>query len=69
MSKKALIVWGGWDGHEPQQIAEIFRTTLLDMGFDVEVSEEILDFIAIHFDECLCNDCMEELKNELVFIK
>jgi hypothetical protein len=37
--------------------------------FDVKVSEEILDFIAIHFDECLCNDCMEELKNELVFIK
>ena len=30
--------------------------------FDVEVSEEILDYIAIHFDECLCNDCMEELK-------
>ena len=22
MKKKALIVWGGWDGHEPDQVAE-----------------------------------------------
>ena len=22
---KALIVWGGWEGHEPDKVAEIFR--------------------------------------------
>lgn len=22
--RKALIVWGGWDGHEPEQVADIF---------------------------------------------
>ena len=22
--KKALIVWGGWDGHQPKEVAEIF---------------------------------------------
>jgi len=30
--------------------------------FEVEVPEDVLDYIAIHFDECLCNECMEELK-------
>jgi hypothetical protein len=22
--RKALIIWGGWDGHEPKQISEVF---------------------------------------------
>ena len=26
--RKALIVWGGWDGHQPQQVAEIFEREL-----------------------------------------
>jgi len=25
MLKKALISWGGWDGHEPEQCASIFE--------------------------------------------
>lgn len=37
--KKALIVWGGWDGHEPEQVADIFRSTLEAEGFEVEVSD------------------------------
>ena len=39
MSKKALIVWGGWDGHEPGAVAELFGRFLTLDGFDVEVSE------------------------------
>lgn len=35
--KKALIVWGGWDGHEPKQCADIFAPILADEGFDVDV--------------------------------
>ena len=31
---------------------------------EVDVPEKILDHIAIHFDECLCDDCLEELKGE-----
>jgi type 1 glutamine amidotransferase len=38
---KALIVWGGWDGHEPQQVAEIMSTQLKDVGFEVEVSDTL----------------------------
>jgi type 1 glutamine amidotransferase len=37
----ALIVWGGWSGHQPQQVAEIFRTLLVNEGFTVEVSDTL----------------------------
>ncbi len=40
-SYKALIVWGGWDGHEPQQVAELFRESLVELGFDVTVSDTL----------------------------
>ena len=36
MSRKALITWGGWDGHQPQQVAELFRTILENDGMEVE---------------------------------
>jgi type 1 glutamine amidotransferase len=44
MIKKVLIVWGGWDGHEPQQIAELFRDILKDESFEVEVSNTLDSF-------------------------
>ncbi len=44
MKKKALIVWGGWDGHEPQQVAELFRTILEEERFEVEVSDHLEAF-------------------------
>lgn len=40
-NRKALIVWGGWDGHQPQQVAEIFEKQLKDHGFEVEVSDTL----------------------------
>jgi uncharacterized protein len=39
--KKALIVWGGWDGHEPEQVAEIFAAGLRRHGVDVTVSDTL----------------------------
>lgn len=39
--KKALIVWGGWDGHQPKEVAEIFRGILLSEQFEVEVSDTL----------------------------
>jgi type 1 glutamine amidotransferase len=39
--RSALIVWGGWDGHEPQQVAEIFQKELTQKGFDVTVSDTL----------------------------
>ena len=39
--KKALIVWGGWDGHTPKQTAELQAAWLTDRGFEVEVSDTL----------------------------
>ena len=41
MSKKALIVSGGWDGHHPVQIAELFQRVLTEDGFIVEKSDTL----------------------------
>jgi type 1 glutamine amidotransferase len=35
--KKALMVWGGWDGHQPKQTVERFAPFLKSQGFDVRV--------------------------------
>jgi len=39
MSKKALMVYGGWQGHEPKQCVDVFAPILADEGFDVELSD------------------------------
>jgi type 1 glutamine amidotransferase len=41
MAKKAFITWGGWEGHEPQQTAEVCRDLLLEEGFDVTLSDSL----------------------------
>ena len=37
----ALFVWGGWDGHEPQQCRDIFVPFLHDQGYEVTVSDTL----------------------------
>ena len=39
--KKALIVYGGWEGHEPRQCVDIFAPILTDEGFDVDLSDTL----------------------------
>ena len=39
--KKALMVYGGWPGHEPKQCVEIFAPLLEARGFEVEVSDTL----------------------------
>ena len=38
---KALIVQGGWQGHEPKQVSEILARALRERGFEVEVSNTL----------------------------
>ena len=33
--REALIVWGGWSGHEPEQCADIIAGMLRELGFKV----------------------------------
>jgi uncharacterized protein len=39
--KKALVVWGGWGGHEPEPVAGILSRALREDGFEVEVSDTL----------------------------
>ena len=41
MKKRVLIVWGGWEGHEPKQCAELFAGLLAERGFDVVVRDTL----------------------------
>jgi type 1 glutamine amidotransferase len=43
--KKALIVWGGWDGHEPKQCTDIFAPILRAEGYDVEISDTLDSYL------------------------
>jgi len=43
--KKALFVWGGWDGHEPKQCVDIFAPILEKQGFGVEVSNSLDSYL------------------------
>ncbi len=45
--KSALLVWGGWEGHEPKQCVDLFAPILEAEGFQVEVS----DSLAVYEDE------------------
>jgi type 1 glutamine amidotransferase len=40
-NRAALMVWGGWDGHEPKQCVEIYAPWLRDQGFEVTVSDTL----------------------------
>ena len=41
---KALIVYGGWDGHEPDKVANILARKLREHKFDVELSDTLDSF-------------------------
>lgn len=42
--KTALIVWGGWEGHEPQRCAEFFASKLAERGIRAETSDTLASF-------------------------
>ena len=39
--KSALLVWGGWEGHEPEQTAKIFNEVLQGEGYKTEVTNSL----------------------------
>jgi len=49
MSKQALVVRGGWDGHTPVESTDIFVAFLKEAGYDVSVS----DTLDAYLDEAL----------------
>jgi uncharacterized protein len=41
---KALITWGGWDGHEPDKVAALFAGWLREAGMAVTVTDTLACF-------------------------
>ena len=41
MPRKALIVYGGWDGHQPKEVAQVFDRVLKEDGFETEMAETL----------------------------
>jgi len=39
--KKAVFIWGGWDGHEPKQCTDVFAPWLQAQGFAVELANSL----------------------------
>jgi type 1 glutamine amidotransferase len=39
--KLALMVWGGWAGHQPRQCVELFAPLLRDAGYEVEITDTL----------------------------
>lgn len=42
--RKALIVWGGWKGHDPEECAHIIRDMLTEDGFSVALANTTAAF-------------------------
>jgi type 1 glutamine amidotransferase len=42
--KHALIAWGGWEGHQPQQQAEFWSAWLRTQHFEVELADTVAVF-------------------------
>jgi len=42
---KALVIHGGWEGHEPKQVAELFANLLANQGFDVGLSDTLDSYL------------------------
>ncbi|MBN1555139.1 MAG: ThuA domain-containing protein [Phycisphaerae bacterium] len=42
---KALIVYGGWDGHQPEEVSKVFEAALKQKGVEVERSDTLDSFL------------------------
>ncbi len=45
MSKNVLIVYGGWDGHDPKQTSHLFAGLLEEAGLNVTLSQTLDSFL------------------------
>ena len=45
--RKALIIQGGWDGHEPVQVSEVFARVLREEGFEVVTVTDGVTAVAV----------------------
>ena len=46
MAKTALMVWGGWEGHQPKLCVDIFAPLLEAQGYQVDISHSLDSYLA-----------------------
>ena len=39
--RRALFVWGGWDGHTPRKCVDVFAPWLAEQGYEVDISNTL----------------------------
>jgi type 1 glutamine amidotransferase len=39
--KRALVVYGGWEGHQPREVAAVLAQSLRDRGFELQMSDTL----------------------------
>jgi type 1 glutamine amidotransferase len=39
--KRALIIQGGWEGHQPKEFAELIAQALIDQGYNVDLANDL----------------------------
>lgn len=49
MTKHALVTWGGWLGHEPEQCVALFAPYLREQGYDVRISTTLDTYLDTDF--------------------
>jgi type 1 glutamine amidotransferase len=47
MARTAMVVWGGWEGHQPRELSELFAEVLREEGFSPEVSRSLDSFLEL----------------------
>lgn len=47
--KKALMTWGGWEGHEPEKCTHIFAPLLEAAGFEVTITDTLDVYLDAEF--------------------
>jgi type 1 glutamine amidotransferase len=54
--REAMIVWGGWEGHEPETCAHIIKGILEEEGMKVrlETSTEVFADLSPNYDPVIC---------------
>jgi type 1 glutamine amidotransferase len=51
MAKRALIVYGGWDGHQPVEVSQLFDAILTDAGFETTLFDDLGVFVNSDLDK------------------
>jgi type 1 glutamine amidotransferase len=41
VSRRALVVYGGWEGHQPREVGELLGRVLREDGFEVELADTL----------------------------